>query len=140
MDQGIQHGPNKTCGRQPLKTKLTISLQIFKGCLPQILFDPFLNTLTHFWCIRRFYEHKRGFHEIYSSLKSITLTSSYFMVILQSVSVILWIYSWPMFRFLYPLKTSENQSFSNVFRWYRNRALTWKRLIYFWSMFSFYNT
>ena len=25
----------------------TISLQFFKGCLPQILFGPFLNTLTH---------------------------------------------------------------------------------------------
>ena len=28
--------------------KQTIPLQIFKGCLPQILIDPFLNTLTHF--------------------------------------------------------------------------------------------
>ena len=31
--------PSKICGRQPLK------IIIFKGCLPQILFGPFLNTL-----------------------------------------------------------------------------------------------
>ena len=42
------------CGRQPLKKlkgygllKQTISLQIFKGCLPKILRGPFLNTLSH---------------------------------------------------------------------------------------------
>ena len=29
---------------------------------------------------------------------------------------------------LYPLKTSENQRLSNVFRWYRKRPLTWHGL------------
>ena len=32
---------------QYLGLKQTIPLQIFKGCLPQILLGPFLNTLTH---------------------------------------------------------------------------------------------
>ena len=48
--------PSKICGRQLLKNlkryglpRQTISLHLkfFKGCLPQILLDPFLNTLTH---------------------------------------------------------------------------------------------
>ena len=40
MGQSIQNGPNKICERPyPLK--------IFKGCLPQILHGPFLNTLSH---------------------------------------------------------------------------------------------
>ena len=30
------------CGRQPTK-----NLKLFKGCLPQILLGPFLNTFTH---------------------------------------------------------------------------------------------
>ena len=32
--------------------------------------------------------------------------------------------------FLYPLETSENQGFSDVFRGYRNGTLTWNELIY----------
>ena len=32
-------GPSTLCGRQPFKT--------FKGCLPQILLGPLLNTLSH---------------------------------------------------------------------------------------------
>ena len=50
----FRNGPNKNCGRQPLKIfkwyglpKQTKSLQIFKGCHPQVLLGPFLNTLTH---------------------------------------------------------------------------------------------
>ena len=48
------NGHSKICGRQPLKNfksydlvKQIISLQIFNGCFPQILFGPFLNTLPH---------------------------------------------------------------------------------------------
>ena len=43
----------KSCGRQPLKNlkgydllKQTISLKFFKGCLPQILLGPLLNTFS----------------------------------------------------------------------------------------------
>ena len=39
----FKNGPSKICGRQ---SKQTISLQFFKGCVPQILLAPFLNTLT----------------------------------------------------------------------------------------------
>ena len=53
-DKVFKDRPSKTCGRQPLKNlmgygvfKQTISLQIFKGCLPQKLLGPFLNTLSH---------------------------------------------------------------------------------------------
>ena len=42
-DKVFKNGPNKICGRQPVKNlkghallKQTISFQIFKGCLPQI--------------------------------------------------------------------------------------------------------
>ena len=47
----FKNGPSKTCGRQHLKNlrgyglhRQTISLQIFKDSLPQILLVPFLNT------------------------------------------------------------------------------------------------
>ena len=33
--------------------------------------------------------------------------------------------------FLYPMKTSENQRFSDVFRGYRKRLVAWNRLMYF---------
>ena len=42
--------------------------------------------------------------------------------------------------FLYPLKTSENLKFSDVFRGYRNGTLAWIGLIHFVSLISFYNT
>ena len=38
----FKNGPSKICG-----PKQSISLQILKGGLPQILLGPFLNTLTH---------------------------------------------------------------------------------------------
>ena len=48
----FKNGPSKICGRQPLKylkryglPRQTVSLQIFKCCLPQILLGLFLNTL-----------------------------------------------------------------------------------------------
>ena len=40
-DKVFKNGPSKICGKQ------TISLQFFKGCLPQISLDLFLNTLSH---------------------------------------------------------------------------------------------
>ena len=39
-------GPSKICGRQPFKN-LKSHFKFFKGCLPQIVPGPFLNTLTH---------------------------------------------------------------------------------------------
>ena len=38
----FKNGPIEICGRQPLKNLL-------KGCLPQILLGPFLNTLIQLW-------------------------------------------------------------------------------------------
>ena len=40
MDKVFKNGPSKICGRQLLKT-------FFKGCLSEMLLDPFLNTRTH---------------------------------------------------------------------------------------------
>ena len=55
----LKNRPSKIYGRQPLNNlkwhglpKQTISLQIFKGYLPQIFVDPFLNTLTHIWRVQ----------------------------------------------------------------------------------------
>ena len=49
-----KNGPSEICGRQSLKNlkpyglfKQTISLQIFKGWLSQILLELFLNALSH---------------------------------------------------------------------------------------------
>ena len=45
--------PNQTKPRQPLKTFKMVCLsrpypfKFFKGCFPQILLGPFLNTLSH---------------------------------------------------------------------------------------------
>ena len=51
--KAFKNGPSKICGRQPLKNlKWLVCLgksyhfKLFKGCLPQILLDTFLNTLT----------------------------------------------------------------------------------------------
>ena len=46
----FRNGASKICGRQPLKTfkwSRPYHMKFFKGCLPQILLGPFLNTLTH---------------------------------------------------------------------------------------------
>ena len=69
-DKVFKHGPSKICGRQPFKNLngyglLIISLQIFKGCLPQILPGPFLNTLSHMlltavWTVRKTPEKTRN--------------------------------------------------------------------------------
>ena len=56
-DKVFKDGPSKTCGRQPFKnlkgyglleadhTPRPYPFKFFKGCLPQILPDPFSNTL-----------------------------------------------------------------------------------------------
>ena len=53
MFRVFKNGRSNIRGRQSLKNlksyglpRQTISLQIFKGCFPQILLGPFLNTLT----------------------------------------------------------------------------------------------
>ena len=54
-DKVFKNGLNKICGRQPLKNNEGIWLsrqypfKFFKGCLPQILLDSFLNTLPYFF-------------------------------------------------------------------------------------------
>ena len=46
-DKVFKGGLSKFCGKRPLKNlKQTISLQFFKGCLPQNLLSPLLNTLS----------------------------------------------------------------------------------------------
>ena len=49
----FKNGPNKICGRQPYN-KFEVHFKFFKGCLPQFLLGPFLNTLTHL------YKEKKG--------------------------------------------------------------------------------
>ena len=48
-DNVFKNGPIKICGTQPLKNlrDMVCLSRFFKGCLPQILLDPFLNTLSH---------------------------------------------------------------------------------------------
>ena len=53
-DKVFKDGPSKRCGRQPLKKWKGYGLlsrpycvKFFKGCLPQLLLGPFLNTLSH---------------------------------------------------------------------------------------------
>ena len=51
----LQNGPSKICGRQPLKNLKGFGLlqvdhtplNFVKGCLPQMLLGPYLNTLSH---------------------------------------------------------------------------------------------
>ena len=49
---GLEYlGRSKFCGRQPLKNLRGYGLlkqKIFKGCLPQNLLSPLLNSLSHF--------------------------------------------------------------------------------------------
>ena len=44
-DKVFKNGPSKICGRQPLRNLKWYGL--LKGCLLQIILDPFLNTLLH---------------------------------------------------------------------------------------------
>ena len=44
-------GLSKFCGRQPLKNlKGFGTLKFYKGCLPQNLLSPLLNTLSQMFC------------------------------------------------------------------------------------------
>ena len=48
-DKVFKGGPNKFCGRQPLKHLkgyIWSAFKFFKGCLPQNLLSPLLNTLS----------------------------------------------------------------------------------------------
>ena len=47
QDKVFKNGPSKVCGSQPLKDLKGYPFKFFKGCLPQILFGPFLNALSH---------------------------------------------------------------------------------------------
>ena len=47
----------------------------------------------------------------------------------MSTNIILFSPCYVIGLFLYSLKTSENQRFSDVFRWYRKRPVAWNRLI-----------
>ena len=52
------------------RSKQTISLQFFKGCLPQILPGPFLNTLSHKFNLRLVPRGRSyGIKEMYNSLQ-----------------------------------------------------------------------
>ena len=49
-DKVFKNGPSKICGRQSLKNLKGYGLlKFFKGCRPQILLGPFLNSLSHFF-------------------------------------------------------------------------------------------
>ena len=47
--ESIQEWTSKTCGRQSSCLSRPYPSKFFKGCLPQILLGPFLNTLSHIW-------------------------------------------------------------------------------------------
>ena len=47
-DKVLKNRQSKICGSQPLKNLKNLkNFEYFKGCLPQILHGPFLDTLTH---------------------------------------------------------------------------------------------
>ena len=49
-DKVFKNGPSKICGRKSLKNLKGYGLlKFFKGCRPQILLGPFLNSLSHFF-------------------------------------------------------------------------------------------
>ena len=55
-DKVFKSGPSKICGRQPLKKSVLgrpYPFKFFKGCLPQILLGPLLNTLSQLFHNRR---------------------------------------------------------------------------------------
>ena len=51
LGQSIQEWTKNNCGRQPYGLWSALGrpyhFKFFKGCLPQILLGPFLNTLSH---------------------------------------------------------------------------------------------
>ena len=54
-DKVFKNGPSKICGRQPLKNPF----KFFKGCLPQILLGPFLNTLSQISLFTYFLDYQQ---------------------------------------------------------------------------------
>ena len=126
----FKNGPSKICGRQPLN--------FLKGYLSQILLGPFLSTLAHytvcFYVLKRSYHSQlhlfitnmfpgesavrkcslEGYFEIVVNLRKKVLSQSSFHLINPFYANV---------PFLYPLKTSENLWFSDVFRGYRNGTL-----------------
>ena len=76
MGQSIQNGPNKIWS-YPLK--------IFKGCLPQILHGPLLNTLSHIMMPKTISQNPK-----YSDLRSVTKWDmNIFMTFFPSISKLL---------------------------------------------------
>ena len=49
--KAFKNGSSKICGRQPLKNSKWHHFKFFKGCLPQVLLGPFLNTLTQIFLL-----------------------------------------------------------------------------------------
>ena len=49
-EKAFKNGPTAICGRQPFDMACLSRphyFKFFKGCLPQILLGPFLNTFSH---------------------------------------------------------------------------------------------
>ena len=67
-DKGFKNGPSKICGRHSKKFEGIWSAadQIFKflkGCLPQLLLGPLLNTLSHMF-LKRQQKHSCNMHMV----------------------------------------------------------------------------
>ena len=84
-DKIFKNGPGKIYGRQPLKyfngyalLKPNIYLQIFAGCLPQILLCPFLNIFSEIFLLHKVnksrYKPYRGKLTLFHRAKSIEET------------------------------------------------------------------
>ena len=81
----FKNEPSKICGRQPLKSYLKLTIyhfNLFRGCLPQILLGPFLNTLTQLWGYEVFkvYVYYK-YNDIYSNVILDKGTNGYFKII-----------------------------------------------------------
>ena len=61
-DKVFKNGPSKIRGRQPVLGRV-YPFKFFKGCLPQILLGPLLNTFSHICYISQnsvSFSHKRA--------------------------------------------------------------------------------
>ena len=102
-DKVFKSGLSKFCGRQPLKNfrgygllKQTISSKFFKGCLPQNLLSPLLNTLSHITSKRK-KEHKKADLKLSMTRVWLTIYSKiqFFFIYIQ------WLYSRLMHALFY---------------------------------------
>ena len=60
-DKVFKNGPRKICGRQPLICLCRpYPFRFFKGCLPQMLLGPFLNTLSQMMRLSKLCEYWMG--------------------------------------------------------------------------------